>query len=272
MSDYIPAEERERMLDQLDRRTATCCPILENNLRWVVASHAEADRRIADLEADHERECLDLIDERDALHERLDQLALAVGGIEVIGEHSNLNDPWAEALELVTPYLEVEALRGLVDDLATALRSVTKWVEGPCGCGMCMGHQIVYTDTERLLARVDALDAPNKDAVRTASPESEAPPTPDHELKIWPTHFAAVADGTKRAEIRILDRDFRVGNILALREFDPEQCPVGNEGIIGYTGERLLVEVTHMLTAVSTQGIVGGFAVLSIKPVEGGEA
>lgn len=49
----------------------------------------------------HEAEMLKLIVERDSLHERLDAFVEAVGGIDVCGEHSNLNDPWAHALEVV---------------------------------------------------------------------------------------------------------------------------------------------------------------------------
>ena len=43
-----------------------------------------------------------------------------------------------------------------------------------------------------------------------------------HELKTWPKYFAAVRSGQKRFEIRRNDRDFKVGDILVLREFDPE--------------------------------------------------
>jgi hypothetical protein len=43
-----------------------------------------------------------------------------------------------------------------------------------------------------------------------------------HELKTWPKYFAAVRSGQKRFEIRRNDREFKVGDILVLREFDPE--------------------------------------------------
>ena len=44
-----------------------------------------------------------------------------------------------------------------------------------------------------------------------------------HELKTWPQYFAAVRSGKKRFEIRRNDREFAVGDVLVLREFDPEQ-------------------------------------------------
>lgn len=39
--------------------------------------------------------------ERDYLEERLDELAYAVAPVEVIGEHSSANDPWANALDIL---------------------------------------------------------------------------------------------------------------------------------------------------------------------------
>jgi len=42
-----------------------------------------------------------------------------------------------------------------------------------------------------------------------------------HDLKTWPRFFDAVASGAKPFEIRANDRDYRVGDRLILREFDP---------------------------------------------------
>ena len=51
------------------------------------------------------------IDDRDQMHEIADKLAYAVAPEEVIGEHSSMNDPWTNALELITPKIEVDKLR-----------------------------------------------------------------------------------------------------------------------------------------------------------------
>ncbi|MER1815850.1 DUF3850 domain-containing protein, partial [Proteus mirabilis] len=41
-----------------------------------------------------------------------------------------------------------------------------------------------------------------------------------HELKINPQYFNQVRIGAKKAEFRRADRDFQVGDILVLREFN----------------------------------------------------
>jgi hypothetical protein len=51
-----------------------------------------------------------------------------------------------------------------------------------------------------------------------------------HELKTWPPYFQAVKTNRKTFEVRRNDRDFKVGDLLHLREYDP--------GMEDYTGEE----------------------------------
>jgi len=43
-----------------------------------------------------------------------------------------------------------------------------------------------------------------------------------HELKILPQYFKNVASGLKTYEVRVNDRDFKIGDIVILNEWCPE--------------------------------------------------
>lgn len=45
-----------------------------------------------------------------------------------------------------------------------------------------------------------------------------------HYLKTWPNFHQDVRKLKKRFDIRFNDRDFQVGDILILQEFDPKTC------------------------------------------------
>lgn len=83
-----------------------------------------------------------------------------------------------------------------------------------------------------------------------------------HELKCWPKFFAAIARGEKRHDLRrATDRDFRPGDHLLLREFDPSQNM--------YTGQTQIVLVTYVTSsdmpcALSEQALNPEFCILSI--------
>lgn len=58
-----------------------------------------------------------------------------------------------------------------------------------------------------------------------------------HSLKIAPTYFKEILTGAKRFEVRYNDRNFKVGDILFLEEFDKK----------GYTGKFINAEITYIL-------------------------
>lgn len=58
-----------------------------------------------------------------------------------------------------------------------------------------------------------------------------------HELKIHSSFFAEIVKLNKRFEVRKNDRDFQVGDFLALNEIDEGE----------YTGRTALVRVTYIL-------------------------
>lgn len=44
-----------------------------------------------------------------------------------------------------------------------------------------------------------------------------------HSLKTWPEYFEAILCGRKRFELRKNDRNYRVGDTLLLKEWDPNK-------------------------------------------------
>jgi hypothetical protein len=90
--------------------------IISDALKGAEELLAEVDRLQAALrneEATTDR----LIGERDDMEKLLDQFAYTIAPESVIGEHSSGNDPWANALDLVTPAAEVDRLRASGSEL-----------------------------------------------------------------------------------------------------------------------------------------------------------
>jgi hypothetical protein len=80
-----------------------------------------------------------------------------------------------------------------------------------------------------------------------------------HELKSWPSQFQAMWTGRKRAEFRRDDRGYEVGDLLDLREWDPDPGR--------YTGFRLTARVTHLVRGPEFE-VPRGFVVLSIEVLD----
>ncbi|KUR78645.1 DUF3850 domain-containing protein [Novosphingobium sp. FSW06-99] len=83
-----------------------------------------------------------------------------------------------------------------------------------------------------------------------------------HVLKCWTAFFTEIAEGRKRHDLRrATDRDFRAGDRLLLREFDPVRgC---------YTGREQKVVVTYITSAdrpcaLSEEALSPDFCILSI--------
>lgn len=78
-----------------------------------------------------------------------------------------------------------------------------------------------------------------------------------HKLKTWPKFFKAVKDRLKTFECRLNDRDFKVGDILELQEWNPLTKQ--------YTEETLSRRVTYILYG-GQFGIEKGWCVMGIEP------
>jgi hypothetical protein len=85
-----------------------------------------------------------------------------------------------------------------------------------------------------------------------------------HHVKSWMRLFGPTAAGKKTHELRYNDRNYKVGDILDLQEYDQE--------IKKYTGRSTKVEITYMTSAenpcaMSSVGLNEGFVILSVKKV-----
>jgi hypothetical protein len=84
-----------------------------------------------------------------------------------------------------------------------------------------------------------------------------------HKLKIKTEYFDAVRFGHKTAELRLDDRDFRIGDIVVLMEWGPYK---------GITGISVAKEITHItrLCYVITEPIDHRWVMLSLSQIPEG--
>jgi hypothetical protein len=78
-----------------------------------------------------------------------------------------------------------------------------------------------------------------------------------HDLKTWPEFFNAVEHGAKSFEIRKDDRNFQVGDILCLREWDPATKD--------YTGRSIRKTIRYILRDALQFGLQEGYAILGFE-------
>ena len=88
----------------------------------------------------------------------------------------------------------------------------------------------------------------------------------NHDLKSWVGLFEPILNGEKTHDFRVMDRDFKVGDICLLREYEP----VTRE----YTGRSVLVKITYITSskhghcAFSPHAMHQGMAILSISRLD----
>jgi hypothetical protein len=77
-----------------------------------------------------------------------------------------------------------------------------------------------------------------------------------HDLKIWPAQFSPMRAGTKLFELRWNDRDYQVGDVLHLREWNPDTRQ--------YTSDSVRMVVTYVLQGEF--GLQPNQCVMSLRP------
>jgi hypothetical protein len=86
---------------------------------------------------------------------------------------------------------------------------------------------------------------------------------PDYAVKSWPWFFEQMICGQKKHDMRDKrDRDYAVGDIMLLEEFDPRG--------VGYTGRSATVLITYITDnvtpcAMSSSALDNDYAVLSVE-------
>ncbi len=85
------------------------------------------------------------------------------------------------------------------------------------------------------------------------SPNAPSTKSRYHELKTNPVPYGFLLTKEKTAEFRKMDRDFKIGDTLILKEYNP---------FTAYTGRYLLRKITHIQIGY---GIPEGYAMLSIR-------
>ena len=81
-----------------------------------------------------------------------------------------------------------------------------------------------------------------------------------HEVKILPKYFERILMKEKKFELRKNDRNFQVGDIVILREFDN----VNNK----YTGRTLNTEITYILKDCSEYGLMDGYCIFGFAIID----
>lgn len=78
-----------------------------------------------------------------------------------------------------------------------------------------------------------------------------------HTLKTWPEYFDAIWIGEKLFELRKNDRDYKVGDILELKEFNPDENK--------YTGREISCSISYILKGQNLFGLDPDFCILSLS-------
>jgi len=82
-----------------------------------------------------------------------------------------------------------------------------------------------------------------------------------HKVKSWPWFFEAMKAGSKKHDMRKTDRNYKVGDMLLLQEFDPRTGQ--------YTGREHSMVITYITSretpcALSSNGLAQDHIILSV--------
>lgn len=83
-----------------------------------------------------------------------------------------------------------------------------------------------------------------------------------HEIETINPYFSDTWNGDKPVEVRLNDRNYQEGDILWLREFDPEEAEIVGTG---YSGREIISRVSKILIKENTfSGLTPGYIMMGI--------
>ena len=95
-----------------------------------------------------------------------------------------------------------------------------------------------------------------------------------HYLKTWPQFYKEVEAGNKTFELRKNDRDYKVGDVLVLQEYNPDKKGFGlsfgcigaylAKYTVGYTGNEVEKTVTYVLKGPCF-GLEENYVIMGLK-------
>lgn len=84
-----------------------------------------------------------------------------------------------------------------------------------------------------------------------------------HDLKTWPVFFRETIAGRKTFELRRHDRNYALGDLLTMREYEPHRNT--------YTGRTWTGRITTILTAdQAPAGLQPGYSILGLEHIPDG--
>lgn len=88
-----------------------------------------------------------------------------------------------------------------------------------------------------------------------------------HYLKTWQPYFDMMKNGTKTFDLRKNDRNFQVGDLVMLYEYDPEKNEPKHPAL---SDNILTFEITCVIKNVPHWGLMEGYAILQLQQIHEG--
>ncbi|WP_392432800.1 DUF3850 domain-containing protein [Yersinia sp. HM-2024] len=136
---------------------------------------------------------------------------------------------------------QTEIASGAATEVLAYLDSIVTAIEATTHGKNCTTNSVCRT-VSNVISAINKTESAYREALDMQGESQEVSSSPIespafHALKILPEYFDAVFTGCKKAEFRLNDRDFSVGDYLILKEWELNS---------GYSWRRIVVEITDV--------------------------